>query len=139
MCLEQHNKPVCTQIFIWWNESKQATTEREQDGIWNVTVFILYYIVRWHLREELVISIPKYATLFYEDLKESPPAAMVKTQVEVLVITPSSNEKKTDHKTPPVKNFCFPLSTLQIPVNISGFANLSYIRTEHFKVYDSLI
>lgn len=107
MCLEQHNKPVCTQIFIWWNKSKQATTEREQDGIWNITVFILYYIVHWHLREELVFSIPKYATLFYEDLKESLPAAMVKTQVEVLVITVSSNEKKQTKKTPLLKTFVF--------------------------------
>lgn len=86
-----------------------------------------------------MFSIPKYATLFYEDLKESLPAAMVKTQVEVLVITVSSNEKKTDQKKTPVKNFCFPLSTLQIPVNVSVFANSSYIRPACFKVYDSLI
>lgn len=48
MCLEQHNKPVCTQMFIWWNQSKQATAEREQDGSWNITAFILYHTVHWH-------------------------------------------------------------------------------------------
>lgn len=79
MCLEQHNKPVCTQIFISWNQSKQATTEREQDGNWNFIVFMLYHTVHWHFWEELVFPIAKYATLFYEDLKDFVPATMVKT------------------------------------------------------------
>lgn len=93
MCLKQHNKPAFTQIFIWWNHSKQATTEREHDGNWNIIVFILYQMLHWHLWEELVFSVATYATLFYEDLARICPW---KPQVDVLVIAESTNKKKKE-------------------------------------------